>query len=401
MKHKLLPTMIGAVLAGGMGAAQADITVFGHIDTAIVSHDTDRGFVNTGKFINPTNVIGNIAGASLSDNVDDTNFVCTTCSIGFKGSEDLGNGLKVIFKLDFQYDMFSRQTSSLLDRDQWLGLSGNFGQVRAGTISTPYKSHGAMIDPLYRTAAQGRALGLQSFLHSGAGEDGQGRADHTIRWDSPSWKGFKVAAYYTLDSSERDGLVSLGNPKGSEDDDGYGIGAQYTNGGILVFADYVTNDSVDLGNPNGDLSAWKVGGKYTYNNFAVMGQYESIEPQFDLVLAGIPGSGNQDQEQWHLAGTWTSGNNMVYAGYGATDYSDILNTTPSDGMDQTAYTIAGTHNLSKRTMVYVAYNHMEQDNDTGINAATTAAIATFNPADATIVNDPEQDVFAIGMKHKF
>jgi predicted porin len=56
-----------------------------------------------------------------------------------------------------------------------------------------------MIDPLYRTAAQGRALGLQSQLHSNAGEDGQGRADHTVRWDSPSWNGFKVAAYYTLD----------------------------------------------------------------------------------------------------------------------------------------------------------------------------------------------------------
>jgi len=105
MKHKLLPTMIGAVLAGGMGAAQADITVFGHIDTAIVSHDTDQGFVNTGKFLNPGNIVGNVAGSSLSDNYDDTNFVCTTCSIGFKGSEDLGNGLKAIFYLDFQYDM--------------------------------------------------------------------------------------------------------------------------------------------------------------------------------------------------------------------------------------------------------------------------------------------------------
>jgi predicted porin len=405
MKHKLLPTMIGTILAGGMGAAQADVTVFGHLDTAIVNHDTDPGFVNTAKFINPGNATSHVAGSSLSDNTDDTNFRCTTCSIGFKGSEDLGNGLKAIFYLDFQYDIFSRQTSSLLDRDQWLGLAGNFGQVRWGTISTPYKSHGAMIDPLYRTAAQGRDLGLQSQLHSNAGEDGQGRADHTVRWDSPSWNGFKVAAYYTLDSNERDGsgivagvcTAPANNPKCEEDDDAYGIGAQYTNGGILVFADYVTNGSVDLNNPNGDLSAWKVGGKYTINNFAVMGQYESIEPQFDLLpIAGILGSGNQEQDQWHLAGTWTMGNNMVYAGYGATDYSDILNTTPADDMDQTAYTIAGTHSLRKRTMIYAAYNHMEQDNDAAINAAVSAVQAT-----PKIVSDPEQDVFAIGMKHKF
>ena len=403
MKHKLLPSMIGAVLAGGMGAAQADITVFGHLDTSIVSHDTDQGFVNTATFVNPSNAAGNVAGSSVGDNREDTNFVCTTCSIGFKGSEDLGNGLKAIFKLDFQFDMFSRQKSSLLDRDQWLGLAGNFGQVRWGTISTPYKSHGAMIDPLYRTAAQGRTSGLQSQLHLGAGEDGQGRAEHTVRWDSPSWNGFKVAAYYTLDSTERDGVPGVGNLKGEEDDDAYGIGGQYTNGGILVFADYVTNNGDDTDNVNGDLTAWKVGGKYTINNFAVMGQYESIEPQFNLLAPlGIPGSGNQEQDQWHLAGTWTSGNNMVYAGYGATDYSDILNSASQDDMDQTAFTIAGTHNLSKRTMIYAAYNHIEQEPDgTAISGLTGLLTAVQNPLEPKIVNDPERDVFAIGMKHKF
>jgi predicted porin len=410
--------MIGAVLAGGMGAAQADITVFGHIDTAVVSHDTDVGFVNTAKTPNvkflspgfPVDYPSGVHGISISDNLDDTNFKCTTCSIGFKGSEDLGNGLKVIFYLDFQYDIFSRQTSSLLDRDQWLGLAGNFGQVRWGTISTPYKSHGAMIDPLYRTAAQGRDLGLQSFMHGNAGEDGQGRAEHTVRWDSPDWNGFKVAAYYTLDSDERDGNYDFGlgigciptsqNLKCEEDDDAYGIGGQYTNGGILVFADYVTNNSDDYDNPYGDLTAWKVGGKYTINNFAVMGQYESIEPQFDLSVLPVPGGPDAKQEVdwWHIAGTYTMGNNMIYAGYGATDYSDIYNSVPADDMDQTAYTIAGTHNLSKRTMIYAAYNHMEQDNDTVLDGVLTGVVALGHGG---IVKDPEQDVFAIGMKHKF
>ena len=115
--------------------------------------------------------------------------------------------------MDFQYDMFNRNgggfSGSLTDRDQWLGLAGNFGQVRFGTISTGYKSHGAMLDPLYRTALQGRNYGMQSPLHSNAGEDGEGRADNTVRWDSPSWNGLKVTAHYTLDSSERDGVVVL------------------------------------------------------------------------------------------------------------------------------------------------------------------------------------------------
>jgi len=178
MTKKLLPTMIGVALAGGMVAAQADVTVFGHIDTSIVNWD-------------------NVKDQGRSD----TNFFCTTCSLGFKGSEDLGNGLKAIFSIDFQYDTVNRNngsitqrkdyafratnvtptltkttgggtgttltggsrigmvvtdvqgsTDSITDRDQWLGLAGNFGQVRVGTISTVYKSHGAMLDPFYRTA---------------------------------------------------------------------------------------------------------------------------------------------------------------------------------------------------------------------------------------------------------
>ena len=90
MIKKLLPTMIGAALVGGMTTAAADVTVFGHLDTSINNVDTE------------------IAGVSA----DDTNFHCTTCSVGFKGSEDLGNGLKAIFKLDFQFDTINRNRAS-------------------------------------------------------------------------------------------------------------------------------------------------------------------------------------------------------------------------------------------------------------------------------------------------
>ena len=208
MTKKILPTMIGAILVGGMAAAQADVTVMGHIDTSVDAVDNDL----TG--------------------LDDTNLNCTTCSVGFKGSEDLGNGLKAIFKLDFQFDMNNRNRGSITDRDQWLGMAGNFGSVKVGTISTPYKSTGAKLDPGYRTVAQMRDVGIQSALHSGAGSNGEGRAENTARYDSPSWNGLKVGATFTLDSDEDDG----------EDDNPYGVGVSYENGGILVFADYINNN---------------------------------------------------------------------------------------------------------------------------------------------------------------
>ena len=86
MIKKILPAMIGASLLGGVNVAVADVTAFGHIDTSFGSRKDER-LVNDDRL---------------------NNLTCTTCSIGFKGSEDLGNGLKAIFKIDFQYDTTER-----------------------------------------------------------------------------------------------------------------------------------------------------------------------------------------------------------------------------------------------------------------------------------------------------
>jgi hypothetical protein len=103
-------------------------------------------------------------------------FNCTACAIGFRGSEDLGGGLKAIFSLDFQHDATWRNdrkvtqskqdgfiftpngiitapavtnvqdsVDSITDRDQRLDLAGNLGQVCVGTIATVCKLHGAML----------------------------------------------------------------------------------------------------------------------------------------------------------------------------------------------------------------------------------------------------------------
>jgi predicted porin len=375
MIKKILPAMIGVALAGGMTVALADVTVMGHIDESITKDDIDGGR-------------------------DDTNFTCTTCSIGFKGSEDLGNGLKAIFKLDWQYDINNRNgggySGSFIDRDQWLGLAGNFGQVRVGTISTPYKSYGAMIDPLYRTALQGRDHGLQSSLfHSGAGEDIQGRADNTMRYDSPSWNGLKVAAFYTLDSNKKDGTfknpANPGQGNKSEDDNPYGVGVSYQNGGILAFGSWQTNNGGN-NNTNGELTAYKAGGKWTLNNFAVMGQYEIANQD----------ATNTDYKHWTLAASYTMGNNLLYAGYGMAN----VDGRNIDDEDVTAFTLAGVHNMSKRTSVYLGYtaadcdDNMKESGTDSLGNSTGYSTSYVSACSAT-KNGGDNKRIALGMKHKF
>ncbi|MEA2093110.1 MAG: porin [Pseudomonadota bacterium] len=362
MTRKLLPAMIGTILVGGMATAQADVTLFGQIDESI-------------------NRIDDLNGNS------DTRLVCTTCSLGVKGSEDLGNGLKAIFKLDWQYNINERNTSkasakttrtttiggsivtnitdvsddsTFTDRDQWLGLAGNFGQVRVGTISTTYKSTGAMLDPGYRTVAQMRDAGIQSGLHSGAGTNGQGRAENTARYDSPSWNGLKFAATFTL------------SPENENDNENpYSAGLSYENGGILLFGNYITNER------GGDNSAWKVGGKYTLNNFSVFGQFEKDGGLITARRRGTIKSDNSlngdDANQWMAGASYTMGNNMIYAAYAAAEGMSgnaAAAAQPAFGNDDyKAYEIVGIHNMSKRTFLYAGYVKTDPD-QSGVDDTT-------------------------------
>jgi GBP family porin len=391
MIKKTLPTMIGAALAGGVTVAAADVTVFGHIDTSVDFSDQD--------------------GGSRTQNMNSN-----TSSIGFKGSEDLGNGLKAIFKIDFQYDtteanngkVTSRKNShvavtdvdcaldtgivdgvdcdvdvdtftavtnvnghadSITDRDQWLGLAGNFGQVRFGTISTIYKSHGAMLDPYYRTAQQQRDRGLQSDLHRGAGEQGQGRAEDTFRYDSPSWNGLKAGATYTLQTDV-----------GQSTDSPWGTGIEYKNGPFLVFADYITSDA------GGDDSAYKVGGKYELGMFSFLAQYEVDDGLISARGANQVGGDGDGADTWMIGATAKLGNAMAYFGYGQGEDGS----SGSMAADYDVWQLMASYNFSKRTMVYGGFSEIDCDTSNDNNVCSTVGS-----------NGGEDDKLSLGMKHKF
>src|SRR5690606_29937181 len=152
MDKKILSAAIAGALAGSMAfAANADVTLYGQVDLSLDARDID--------------------GAS-----DDINMNSNQSAIGVKGSQELCSGLKAIFMLEYEVDVSGGDTSTtgVTGRDQWIGLQGNFGKLRAGTASTTYKAHSASIDPFYRTSLQARNHGLQSRLHSQAGANGEG-----------------------------------------------------------------------------------------------------------------------------------------------------------------------------------------------------------------------------------
>ena len=371
MEKKLLTVAIAAALAGATAVAQADTTLYGNVNESINYSKVDDGG---------------------PDNDDDINMRSNTSSIGVKGSEDLGNGLSAIYQAEFQFD--PADSSGFSGRDQWVGLATNkLGKLRFGTISNTYKSHGAMVDPLYRTSLEDRSWGLQSRLHAGKGENGQGRMTRHIRYDSPSWAGFDFTLDYSLDNDAND----------ASDDNAYAAGAKYKNGGILVFADYITSDA------GGDDNAWKVGGSWTFGNFGLYGQYEGdgglIAQQGiynpDTATADWTGDG---QNTWFAGASYTWGNTLFFGGYGQGDDADSGgNNTLPQGIDTgyTSWTVAVDHHLSKRTDVYAGYNRLDCNSYAGSVCGTQIQVNIDPGATNQPASGGTQDFFSVGVRHKF
>ncbi|MDH5377161.1 MAG: porin, partial [Gammaproteobacteria bacterium] len=77
--------------------------------------------------------------------------------VGFKGSEELGETMKAIWKLEGGLDL-TGETSGFTVRNRYLGLINPLGMVVAGVHDTPYKSLGAKFDIMPNTIADRRSI---------------------------------------------------------------------------------------------------------------------------------------------------------------------------------------------------------------------------------------------------
>ena len=341
MKKSILAIAVAATMAAP-AAVMAAPTVYGNLHISLNQADNDIPDADN-----------NLAVSS------------NTSAIGVKGSEDLGDGLKAIYKAEWgitvgpgpttdpDKDFLSGSESAvggLTGRDQFLGLKGGWGAVKFGTMSSNYKQMGGKVDPLYRTPLEGRGkvLGTQSNLHGGRGMN-RGRQTHTAQYVSPKMAGIQLVANTTFSGSN---------------DESSGIGIRWSNKAFLVYADYIssqapTKDTVinedgfalqdcTTANLCSTETATKVGGKFTAKAFSVGLQYEMAEDRVGADYAFIAGTFN------------FNANNSIILTAGQADRKEASG-DPSN--DATGYALAYNHNMSKMTNVYVGYGARSEDAD--------------------------------------
>ena len=176
-----------AVLGATAFSVQAaDVTMYGKVDTGLQYQSNeitilDQTVVDTDSF-------------TMENGLN------SASRFGVKGSEDLGNGMKVSFQLEngFKADSGEFKTSGkLFDRQATVALSSDFGTLTMGRVGGI--GSGAGFDLVYGYAdafdgGSGSVLGLAK----------SDRYDNMITYQTPKFAGMQATVQYSFNESSTD-----------------------------------------------------------------------------------------------------------------------------------------------------------------------------------------------------
>lgn len=406
LKKSLLAMAAIGAFAGS--AVAADVTVYGLVD---------YGF-------NYQHVDADIQGVDAQDNFEMRSGMNSGSRFGFKGSEDLGNGLTVGFVLENGFDADSGNLGydgRIFGRESQVYLSGNFGTVSFGRMGQLASANGTygLLNGEFSPFSGGWAdsVGAKYLFATG-----YARYDNTITYKSPEFAGLNVFAQYSFENDSVTKNASNGDEGKSNTDRYYGIGAKYKNGnlalvGIVDQVNYRTEGN------NEDQLTGTLGASYDFGvvKTYLLGQYfkDARNVGNKSAMGGKSVFGYKIGTSGY--GTFTTGSaatkdlktyNAAMEGYGLAlgasvpafggsflgqiGYMDADNDRGESGVElgtevkRWNISLGYTYSLSKRTSVYTAASYTKDD-------------VTFNVADSRPDQnyDPTRTEVVAGLIHKF
>lgn len=320
-----------AVLAVSGAALAQSVTLYGRIDSALGS-EKDQ-----------------ITGVSNTKIEDGDKFGLTQSRWGLRGSEDLGGGLKAIFKLESRlFSDTGAQDGVLFKAESTVGLSGGFGTVKLGRAETVFKDiRDLAISNSVFDSAFTPTKSVYDHSKSGGVKDFSSRADNQVRYDSPSFSGFSVGVSHGLDEDQ------------AVDKDVTAFSVRYKTQTLDVGLGYQDQQSVDYT----ALSA-----KYDFGSFSVSGGYNGTD-----AATGV------EETEYTLGANLPLGQFDISAGYanGSTKNAAGIKAAKASG-----FGLGTTYTLSKRTRLYAGYR-------------------THNVKNAAGVKQEDKRLFAAGVRHDF
>jgi len=297
MKKSLIALAVMA--ASGAAMAQSNVTLYGIVDLWVGSQKGDPDALTVGDKSVTKMGSGGLNGSRW----------------GLKGTEDLGGGLKAVFKIESGFSADTGVGNSGPNRQSYVGLEGGFGTVTFGNVWTAMDDVVGASNSGFDSAlsASSNVLVVNSIYASNPG--------NSIKYVSPSFGGFSGGFSYSLD--ETNGV--------SEDVVDFSV--SYAAGPIAAnFAYQVQNDTTDLKltalNGSYDLGMAKLLASYGQAKF---GAEKTTEYQLGV---DVP-----------LSSALT-----LSAGYTSSD-----DNAAAGDLERTGYGVAVGYGLSKRTTAYAGF----------------------------------------------
>lgn len=368
MKKTLAAAAVLGAFAGS--ALAADVTLYGLVDYGVRYQNLDA----------------DTAGVDKINKVDMKSGANSGPRFGLKGTEDLGNGVKVGFVLEngFAADTGALGNSKrLFDREAQLFVDGSFGRVsfgRVGQLASANGSYGLLgVTGPFSTGYGDATSGLK-FV----GANGFTRFDNTITYMTPSFAGLTVYAQYSMDT---DGADEVGVENESSSDRYYGIGAKFVAGGLTLVGvvdsiNYATvgdnaveqamDDALTVtigGNYDFQVAKVYFGGQYFDNAKAVAANNVTVDNATKKAVIGKGYKlGTLGAEGWGLG----LGVGVPVMGGTASAYAGYLDADSVDDSDASLKRFTGavgySYTFSKRTSMYSTLSYTKDEYKKAANA---------------------------------
>ncbi|MFC5478958.1 porin [Massilia suwonensis] len=329
------------LLGAAAAQAQTNVTIYGIMDAALVVED------------------GGTAGRTTKI----TSGAASASRIGFRGTEDLGNGLSAFFTLETGAKIDTGTldaNNTIFNRQALVGLKGKAGAVALGRQYTPWHNALAQVGDPFSTGYAGSSKNV--FADNGANV----RSSNTITYAFPNVNG----AWFEL-------AYALGEGASSAD------GRQY--GGAIGYARGPLNARLAYNSKNAETP--QPGGRRGRNTL--------LAANYDLKFIKLYGAFNVDK-----------GFNAAPLGNPNNPYGGVRPTASTDGrevllglsapvpggtllasvmhkddrtafnQDANAWGVGYLYPLSKRTNLYAAYGHIDNRNGAGYTVANNTESGT-------------------------
>ncbi len=363
MKKHLLAL---AALAAVSGAAVAQsVTIYGVVDAGII-HATKSG------------------GSTTNDgSVNSFNNGGTSPSIlGFKGTEDLGGGLKANVNLEAHLNTSNGATnqwnSALFGRQANVGLSGSFGSVALGKQYTPAVLAFAATDP---RGLKEQYSGLMTWALSGSSTVNTSQAIDVFAGNAISYNtsvaGLNIGALYGVGGVAGDDSANKQ----------LSFGVVYT-APVTVSASYQEQNGSSSGNGKVN-SKYAFGASYTVGAATLKANYLNAK-----AYNATTGATTTEQEIYGAGVNYAvNAKNTVTVAY----YDGKTKNTANS--KARSYILSNDYAFSKRTTLYALV--AVADVDSAALGGSIAAQTASGTTPTLYVKGANTTAYGVGIKHSF